>query len=53
VKLPGAEREGYIFKGWYTDRQVFIVAEGETYKPNRRPINGNKLVIRTNREGIY
>ena len=35
VKLPGAEREGYIFKGWYTDRQVFIGAEGETYKPSR------------------
>ena len=35
VKLPGAEREGYIFKGWYTDRQVFIGTEGETYKPSR------------------
>ncbi len=35
VKLPGAEREGYTFKGWYTDRQVFIGAEGETYKPGR------------------
>lgn len=35
VKLPGAEREGYIFKGWYTDRQVFIGTEGETYKPGR------------------
>ncbi len=35
VKLPGAEREGYIFKGWYTDRQVFIGTEGEAYKPSR------------------
>lgn len=35
VKLPGAEREGYIFKGWYTDRQIFIGTEGETYKPSR------------------
>ena len=35
VKLPDAEREGYIFKGWYTDRQVFIGTEGETYKPGR------------------
>lgn len=35
VKLPGAEREEYIFKGWYTDRQVFIGTEGETYKPGR------------------
>lgn len=35
VKLPGAEREGYIFKGWYTDRQVFIGTVGETYKPGR------------------
>ncbi len=35
VKLPGADREGYIFKGWYTDRQVFIGTEGENYKPGR------------------
>ncbi len=35
VKLPGAEREAYTFKGWYTDRQVFIGTEGETYKPGR------------------
>ena len=35
VKLPGAERDGYTFKGWYTDRQVFIGTEGETYKPGR------------------
>ncbi len=35
VKLPASEREGYIFKGWYTDRQVFIGTEGETYKLGR------------------
>ena len=35
VKLPAAEREGYTFKGWYTDRQVFIGTEGEAYKPGR------------------
>ena len=35
VKLPAAEREGYTFKGWYTDRQVFIGTEGETYKLGR------------------
>ena len=35
VRLPAAEREGYVFKGWYTDRQVFIGTEGETYKPSR------------------
>lgn len=35
VKLPGAERGSYTFKGWYTDRQVFIGTEGETYKPGR------------------
>lgn len=35
MKLPAAEREGYTFKGWYTDRQVFIGIEGETYKPGR------------------
>lgn len=35
MKLPAAEREGYTFKGWYTDRQVFIGTEGETYKPSR------------------
>lgn len=35
MKLPAAEREGYLFKGWYTDRQVFIGTEGETYKPGR------------------
>ncbi len=35
VKLPAAEREGYTFKGWYTDRQVFIGTEGEAYKPSR------------------
>lgn len=35
MKLPGAERGSYTFKGWYTDRQVFIGTEGETYKPGR------------------
>lgn len=33
VKLPAAEREGYTFKGWYTDKQVFIGMAGDTYKP--------------------
>ena len=33
VKLPVAEREGYIFKGWYTDNQVFVGMAGDTYKP--------------------
>ena len=27
--------KSYISKGWYTDRQVFIGTEGETYKPGR------------------
>ena len=35
IKLPTAEHEGYVFKGWYTDRQVFIGTEGEVYKPTR------------------
>ena len=33
VKLPAAEREGYTFKGWYTDKQVFVGMAGDTYKP--------------------
>lgn len=33
VKLPAAEREGFTFKGWYTDKQVFIGMAGDTYKP--------------------
>ena len=33
VKLPAAEREGFIFKGWYTDNQVFVGMAGDTYKP--------------------
>ena len=33
VKLPAAEREGFNFKGWYTDKQVFIGMAGDTYKP--------------------
>lgn len=32
VKLPAAEREGYIFKGWYTDRQAGI------YRNRRRDL---------------
>lgn len=35
VKLPAAEREGFTFKGWYTDEQVFIGMAGDTYKPDR------------------
>ena len=33
VMLPAAEREGFTFKGWYTDKQVFIGMAGDTYKP--------------------
>ncbi len=33
VKLPAAEREGFTFKGWYTDKQVFVGMAGDTYKP--------------------
>ena len=33
VKLPAAEREGFTFKGWYTDNQVFVGMAGDTYKP--------------------
>ena len=35
VKLPAAEREGFAFKGWYTDKQVFIGKAGSTYKPDK------------------
>lgn len=35
VKLPAAEREGFAFKGWYTDEQVFIGMTDDTYKPDR------------------
>lgn len=35
VKLPATEREGFTFKGWYTDEQVFIGMAGDTYKPDR------------------
>ena len=35
VKLPTAEREGFTFKGWYTDEQVFVGKAGDTYKPDR------------------
>lgn len=35
VKLPVAEREGFTFKGWYTDEQVFIGMTDDTYRPDR------------------
>ena len=35
VKLPTAEREGFTFKGWYTDKQVFVGKAGSTYKPDQ------------------
>lgn len=35
VKLPAAEREGFTFKGWYTDRKEFIGKAGGTYKPDQ------------------
>jgi len=35
VKLPVAEREGFTFKGWYTDRKEFIGKAGGTYKPDQ------------------
>ena len=35
VKLPTAEREGFTFKGWYTDKQAFIGKAGSTYKPDQ------------------
>ena len=35
IKLPTAEREGFTFKGWYTDGQVFIGKADDTYKPDR------------------
>lgn len=33
VKLPSASRDGYTFKGWYTENQVYIGTEGDRYKP--------------------
>lgn len=35
VKLPAAEREGFAFTGWYTDKQLFVGKAGDTYKPDR------------------
>ena len=35
VKLPTAEREGFTFMGWYTDKQVFVGKAGSTYKPDQ------------------
>ncbi len=35
VKLPTAEREGFTFEGWYTDKQVFVGKAGSTYKPDQ------------------
>lgn len=35
VKLPAAEREGFAFTGWYTDKQLFVGKAGDTYKPNK------------------
>lgn len=35
IKLPAAEREGFAFKGWYTDRKEFIGKAGGTYKPDQ------------------
>ena len=35
VKLPAAEREGFTFKGWYTDRKEFIGKAGGTYQPDQ------------------
>ncbi|GFI15912.1 hypothetical protein IMSAGC009_01072 [Lachnospiraceae bacterium] len=33
VKLPVAEREGYTFTGWYTDKQILAGKAGSVYKP--------------------
>ncbi len=33
IKIPVAEREGFAFKGWYTDKQVFVGKAGDTYQP--------------------
>ena len=33
VKLPAAEREGYTFTGWYTDKQILAGKAGSVYKP--------------------
>ncbi|RKI88392.1 hypothetical protein D7V94_19340 [Parablautia intestinalis] len=34
VKLPAAEREGYAFTGWYTDKQILAGRAGAVYKPD-------------------
>ena len=34
VKLPAAEREGYAFTGWYTDKQILAGKAGAVYKPD-------------------
>ncbi len=33
AKLPAAEREGYAFAGWYTDKQILAGKAGAVYKP--------------------
>ena len=35
IKLPAAEREGFTFTGWYTDKQLFVGKAGDTYKPDK------------------
>lgn len=35
VKLPAAEREGYAFTGWYTDKQILAGKAGAVYKSDR------------------
>ncbi len=35
IKLPTAEREGFSFAGWYTDKQVLVGKAGSTYKPDQ------------------
>lgn len=35
VKLPAAEREGYAFTGWYTDKQILAGEAGAVYKSDR------------------
>ena len=35
IKLPTAEREGFSFVGWYTDKQVLVGKAGSTYKPDQ------------------
>ena len=35
IKLPTAEREGFTFMGWYTDKQIFVGKAGSIYKPEQ------------------